>query len=418
MRDFNMRIRLFIGLLAVLLTGTLASSSTAQTNDGPLKVFILAGQSNMQGHAKISTFDYLGDDEKTLPMLREMQGSDGQPRTIQDTWISYLTEGPSNSNGEGTGLLTAGYGARNDATQASDKIGPEFTFGIYMQKSLRQPILIIKTAWGGKSLHTDFRPPSAGQYEFNESEIQSMERRGLNLKEERAKKKAQCGVYYHYMIDHVNRVLQDIKRVYPDYVEAQGFELAGFVWFQGWNDVVNGNVYPDRGKPGGYDKYSEWMAMLIRDVRKDLQAPQMPFVIGVLGVDGPIENIAERYQNTNQSFRAAMAAPASLPEFDGTVLAVPTAPYWDMPLANIQKKREQLNQRQRRLQQQVEKEEPTANEAAKELAEIEAELTTPEFTQVWNRGASNAAYHYFGCAKTMAQIGKAFADATLTLQKK
>ncbi|CAN5823386.1 hypothetical protein BH11VER1_BH11VER1_24070 [soil metagenome] len=28
----------------------------------PLKVFILAGQSNMEGHAKVETFDYIGDD--------------------------------------------------------------------------------------------------------------------------------------------------------------------------------------------------------------------------------------------------------------------------------------------------------------------------------------------------------------------
>jgi hypothetical protein len=30
----------------------------------PLKVFILAGQSNMEGHAKVETFDYIGDDRR------------------------------------------------------------------------------------------------------------------------------------------------------------------------------------------------------------------------------------------------------------------------------------------------------------------------------------------------------------------
>ena len=32
----------------------------AQLHAKPLKVFILAGQSNMEGHAKIETFDYIG----------------------------------------------------------------------------------------------------------------------------------------------------------------------------------------------------------------------------------------------------------------------------------------------------------------------------------------------------------------------
>ncbi len=45
----------------------------------PLKVFILAGQSNMQGHARISTFESLADDPKTAPLLKEMLGANGKP---------------------------------------------------------------------------------------------------------------------------------------------------------------------------------------------------------------------------------------------------------------------------------------------------------------------------------------------------
>ena len=60
--------------------------------------------------------------------------------------------------GKAAAKLTAGYGSRRNPAEAGDKIGPEFTFGIYMQKTLKEPILIIKTAWGGKSIHTDFRP--------------------------------------------------------------------------------------------------------------------------------------------------------------------------------------------------------------------------------------------------------------------
>lgn len=47
----------------------------------PLKVFILAGQSNMEGHARIETFDYIGDDLATAPLLKQMRGTDGKPAT-------------------------------------------------------------------------------------------------------------------------------------------------------------------------------------------------------------------------------------------------------------------------------------------------------------------------------------------------
>ncbi len=47
------------------------------------------------------------------------------------------------------------------------------------------------------------------------------------------------------MIDHVKHVLADPKRVCPQYDPSQGYELAGFVWFQGWNDMVNSGVYPE-----------------------------------------------------------------------------------------------------------------------------------------------------------------------------
>ncbi|MHC4734313.1 MAG: hypothetical protein ACYTDW_07605 [Planctomycetota bacterium] len=87
---------------------------------------------------------------------------------VKDTWISYYQSHESGDpSGEGFGQLTAGYGGRKNPTKPGDNIGPEFTFGIYMQKALKEPILIIKTAWGGKSLYMDFRPPSATQRNGN-----------------------------------------------------------------------------------------------------------------------------------------------------------------------------------------------------------------------------------------------------------
>ena len=118
----------------------------------PLKVFILAGQSNMEGHAKVETFDYIGDDPETVPLLKEMRGAEGQPTVCEGAWISYLTGGPE-GDGEGFGKLTAGYGSRGNPAEDGGKIGPEFTFGIAMDAAFEERVLLIKTAWGGKSLY-------------------------------------------------------------------------------------------------------------------------------------------------------------------------------------------------------------------------------------------------------------------------
>ena len=405
-------------LLRLAASALLLFPLSASAQGKKLKVFILAGQSNMEGHARIETFDYIGDDPATAPLLKMMRGADGKPAIAENAWISYLTghyEG--NANGEGTGKLTAGYGARgSNPTQDGGKIGPEFTFGLAMDAALDEPVLLIKTAWGGRSLSTEFRPPSAGPYEFSEAQIEQMKKQGKDIEAEKAKKAAESGRFYKFMVDHVKSVLADPKRVCPEYDAAAGYEIAGFVWFQGFNDLVDGNTYPNSpdGKTRDYSKYSVWMADLIRDVRKDLGTPKMPFVIGVLGVDG-----LDAKEGT-VAFRKAMAAPASLPEFKGNVAAVETAPFWSDELDAIDQKRAKVKQMGHLLKVKA-KGHPNADgsmdEAAQKeyLKKFEAELISPEEAAKWTRGASNAGYHYLGCAKTFALMGKAFAEANLQM---
>jgi len=87
-----------VALLALLSIAICTGQAAAQ----PVKVYILAGQSNMEGQAKVETFDYIGDDPATAPMLKEMRGPDGTPRVCERVWISYLTGSPDRGTlGEG-----------------------------------------------------------------------------------------------------------------------------------------------------------------------------------------------------------------------------------------------------------------------------------------------------------------------------
>jgi alpha-galactosidase len=397
----------------------ISALAVGQSSAAPLKVYILAGQSNMEGHAKIETFDYLGDDPATAPLLKQMRGPDGQAAVCEKVWISYLT-GPydGSANGEGFGKLTVGYGARGDRpTEDGGKIGPEFTFGLTMDAALKEPVLLIKTAWGGRSLNTEFRPPSAGPYELNDYQKKlyyGPPGHGVpkDMDEWLAEKKQETGRFYRYMVEHVKQVLADPKRVCPDYDPSAGYEIAGFVWLQGFNDMVDGHTYPDRGKPGRFAVYSDLLAHFIRDVRQDFNAPEMPFVIGVMGVGG-VDADADTL-----AFRQAMTAPSLLPEFKGTVFAVPTAPFWSEELAVIDEKRQQVRQMGHFLNSKH-KDHANANGHMTEeekrafLKDFESKLITPADLALWERGASNAGYHYLGCAKTFALMGKAFAETLL-----
>ena len=395
-RCFARSIILSLGFAVVGLASAAAASK-------PLKVFILAGQSNMQGHAKVSTFEHIGMDPATKPMLAEMLGADGKPKVCERVWISSI----GCADAEQTGKLTAGFGS------TTEKIGPEFTFGIYMEKFTDAPILLIKTSWGGKSLNTDFRSPSAGPYVFNETQLAAFQKQNKDVAAMKAEKAKATGVSYRLMVEHVKMVLGDIKRLVPGYDAAQGYELAGFAWFQGWNDMVDGSTYPQRDKPGGYDAYSTAMAHFIRDVRQDLNAPKLPFVIGVLGVGGPTSEYLPdqmRYKATHQNFRDAMAAPAKLPEFKGNVAAVLAEKYWDRELTAAKAKENEIKQRAKEGNLK-----PAEEKAA--LEKLRAEGLTERERLVIEKGISNLEVHYLGSAKILGGLGKGLAEAMAELKQ-
>lgn len=381
----------------------------------PLKIYLLVGQSNMQGHAAERTLEHLGMDPKTAPLLKAIRNADGTAKVQKNVWISSIE--PSLESGEKHGRLTVGYGAGG----RGPKIGPELTFGITMQNHVGEPILLIKTSWGGKSLNTDFRPPSAGPYEFNQQQLENFKKRGKDVAEARKEKTERTGVYYRLMLEHIHKVLANIRRVYPDYdakagYELAGYELAGFVWFQGWNDMVDGSTYPTRGQPGSYDAYSKNLAHFIRDVRRDLKAPKLPFVIGVMGAGGPIAKYGpdqKRYAGIHGEFRKAMAAPAKLPEFKGNVTAVFTENYWDLQLSELVNRNGKVNAKRRELSKD---QTLTREQRDKAVANYTAKLFTKRELKILQTGTSNAAYHYLGSAKILAQIGKAFANALAAME--
>jgi alpha-galactosidase len=170
------------------------------------------------------------------------------------------------------------------------------------------------------------------------------------------------------MLAHVKDVLGNLKQLFPDYDETWGYELAGFVFFQGWNDMVDG---AQRGEK--YASYTTRLARLIHDVRRDLNAPELPVVIGELGAGG-----------NRGDFQRAQAAVAERPEFTDTVAFVKTVEFW----------------------------EPDVEEMVKQNV-----WRGPDWVKFYNVG-SERGYHYLGSARIYYQMGKAFAQGMLPLLEK
>ena len=350
-----------IGLWTLLLTLACSAVATArEPNSKQLQVFILAGQSNMVGHANYITIPRLFADErpevqklaslvfkkgmtvarKTVDeqiatrIERDKINTDLRKKTIEGeaaiaaaqakvkeleakydeqtlaiknafavsdrVYISSIADGHQRS-----GPLTVGFGG------SSDKIGPELGFGMSLAKKLDAPILLIKTSWGGKSLHYNFRPPSAGPYELNEKEAASDKAEQI---------KQDAGLNYRMMTEQVKKVLGDLKAHHPAYDEAAGYDLAGFVWFQGFNDQ-----FSDAFR----DNYRGNMVTFVKDVRKEFAAPTMPFVIGVMGTGITAEKVAENAVSVGQ--RDA----AKAPEFKDNVASVESYEVYDLDALEV-----------------------------------------------------------------------------------
>ena len=157
-------------MLSVLLSGVFAPvARSADAGQGPVKVFILAGQSNMEGQGVVSLDDprnYNGGkgnlvwsmkNSKSAEKMKCLKNEKGEWVVRDDVQISFKVGDQVRKGG-----LTVGYTGYG----GSSHIGPELQFGHVMGDFFQEPVLLIKTAWGGKDLYFDFRPPSAGKLPY------------------------------------------------------------------------------------------------------------------------------------------------------------------------------------------------------------------------------------------------------------
>jgi len=409
--------RRVLTLCAAVLFPFIASAENPQyaasKSQGKVKVFILAGQSNMEGRGfpepltwqvgqakyreRYTHFLKNGDYDAFLKKVKETTDPNDRKKTPtylwstrRDVWINYLGK---------HGDLTVGYGAPREG------FGPEFNFGHVMGNHYDEQVLLIKASWGGRALARGFMPPSsmlsdaeytklakaqnAENKAWNEAQPAKIEAHNKRVTEQNKKDnkkrrlrkfkpremvtaaqyKEQFGKDYRNMVSEVHDCLGELGDRFPGY-KNQGYEIVGFVWFQGWNDQ-----YQDR-----WLSYEKNMANFIRDVRKEFKAPHMKFVVGQMGNDGMAP---DKPGSPRDYIKKAQAAVPEMAEFKGNAICVRTDKYWDM--------------------------------------DAHAIYTGPggwsKDVDKWRRFGNDRPYHYYGSPWLFAQVGTAFGKGMLELLK-
>ncbi|MDG2224591.1 MAG: sialate O-acetylesterase [Rubripirellula sp.] len=352
----------FTLLCVFVLAAFLVSVAEAK----PLKVFILAGQSNMDGQAHIRTIDFLGEDkDPSRAALLKIFKPDGKTlMTRDDVWVA------NNVNGN----LQPGFGGRRDYSKLGSNIGPEYSFGYYLGEAFDEQVLLIKYAPGGQSLYVNFRPPSAGKTGKEKLDNQMLTQETADQWND-GKVEPVVGLQYRKMVRFVQNTLENLKTDFPDYDEKAGYEIAGFVWFQGFNDLFDET---------GRKQYGANLVHLIHDVRAEFDAPKMPVVVGVLGVNGPHNEHNPKQKDVREGQRFIN----TVPELQGNAKAIETATLLDARVVALT--------------------------AGGWLPEYDRDFKTDPIRTderaMLNRATSNKGFHYSGEGRFFILVGKAFAE--------
>ena len=333
-----------VSLLAAAVLGTGSASAAEKTDTNPkhqlprpdakpadtnkpVKVFILMGQSNMVGMGDIEpegtngTLTTLVRKEKRYPFLVDDAGQ----WTVRKDVYYY------DARTKKGGPLTATSNGRS--------IGPELGFGFVMGQLFDEPVLVLKSCIGNRSLAWDLLPPGSERYEAEVTERggQKVTKVFAGYKDkpdswmmDKAKGLATepppwldqktgkpiewyAGKQYDDDMANAKAALADLAKIYPDY-KGQGYEIAGFVFWQGHKD--QNAVHAAR--------YEQNLARLIPTLRKDYHAPNAKFVLAT-GCGNPGRasfglQIAEA--------QIAIADAKKHPEFAGNVQCVDSRDLW------------------------------------------------------------------------------------------
>ena len=264
-------------LVAFLVLPVSAAEKNLPDPDGkpadlsrPVQVYILLGQSNMLGFGKIKggdgSLEHAIKEKNLYPYLVDEAGNWTERKDVRNVRVM----------GSGTG----GMRQFNNEWMAikGGRIGPEIGIGHHVGNLVDAPVMILKSCIGNRALGWDLLPPGGESFEFTDKKGVTWVHPGYKGSPERWKKGTEpkkitwyAGMQYDGDITRAKKVLSELDKYYPG---AKEYEVAGFFWWQGDRDSRSAAL------SGRYEKN---LVHLIKQLRKEFNAPGAKFVCASLG---------------------------------------------------------------------------------------------------------------------------------------
>lgn len=281
----------------------------------PVKIYVMLGQSNMLGFGRVEPKELIGSLEyfvREKGMYPHLADSSGKWIARQDVRYVHVMDqrGVDYKDLQKFGVV------RNEWLIPNKSFGPELGFGQVMGYYHDEPVLLLKACIGNRSLGWDLLPPGSERFE-HEGKVYAGYKDVANFWEKGTEPKPvpwYAGRQYDADVAHAKAVLANLANYYPDYKD-QGYEVAGFVWWQGHKDQSAALA----------GRYELNLVHLIKSLRSDFNSPNAKFVLatgcGNPGREGFGQQIAEAQL-------AVDGDSGKYPEFKGNVKAIDTRDLW------------------------------------------------------------------------------------------
>jgi len=270
----------------------------------PFKITYLTGEANGLGWLWRTdipgTLNTVVKVDRKFPHLIDDEGSwTVRNDVIYKGVISAVAQGP----------LTVGL--------QGNTIGPELQFGHIMGYYHDEPVLLIKASIGNRSLGWDILPPGSERFSFEGRTYAGYKDTPDSWVEGEPKKVVNwyAGKQYDEYVAAINEVLDNFSTLFPEYAD-QGYEIGGFVWWQGHKD----------GNAAHASRYEQNLVKLIQSWRTEFNAPEAPFVLATIGFDG--WKMSGPQLTVANAQLAVSGETGKYPEFNGNVLTIETRDYW------------------------------------------------------------------------------------------
>jgi alpha-galactosidase len=237
-----------------------------------------------------------------------MIDDEGNWTVRNDVWYKGVVTAAANK------WLTVGCGA------SAVSIGPELQFGHIMGYYHDEPVLVLKASQGNRSLGWDFLPPGSKRYTVGEYTYAGYKDSPDRWLTGTTPKPINwyAGLQYDDCFKQTHDVLDNFGKNFPQW-KGQGYEIAGFVWWQGHKD----------GNPVHAGRYEQNLVRLIKTLRAEFKVPKSPFVIATIGFGG--WKMAGPHVTVANAQLAVSGEKGKYPEFKGNVLTVEIRDFWKEP---------------------------------------------------------------------------------------